>query len=253
MMSADENGVLERAIDLLLAVLRDSGRSGIGEIARALEMPASTAHRLLARLQARGLVERTGRGRYAAGLALAGPREGAARWPALAQATRPILRGLATRLCCVCHLGILDSGMVTYVVKEAAGPTPLFTREAMQLEAYCSAVGKVLLAHLSAQELERYLAEGVLVALTPRTITDGDALRTCLAAVRMQDYALDDRETDDDLSCVAVPLRDGSGAVIAALSAAATEPNADAGSRSKLEALRQAAGAIEEQLRRAGW
>jgi DNA-binding IclR family transcriptional regulator len=115
----------------------------------------------------------------------------------------------------------LEDGMVTYVVKVAgktAAEGARFTRENAQLEAYCSGLGKVLLARLPADERENYLAAGPFVPLTSRTMTDTSTLRDCLSAVRRDGFAQDDGEVADNLFCLAVPVAGPEVAVHAAIS-----------------------------------
>jgi len=108
---------------------------------------------------------------------------------------------------------------VTYIAKAAAPHSVAVpTRVGAQQEAYCSAIGKVLLAGLTAEGLERYLRQGELVALTERTITDPALFREEIRCVRECDFALDEGETHVHLCCVAVPVRGEAGATVAALS-----------------------------------
>jgi DNA-binding IclR family transcriptional regulator len=110
--------------------------------------------------------------------------------------------------------------MVTYVAKVSnPGAFPVHTRVGAQLEPYCSGLGKVLLAALPDEEVERFILEGALVALTPYTITTAAALRSELNLVRKRGYALDDREHQANMRCIAVPVLDGEGRAVAALSA----------------------------------
>jgi DNA-binding IclR family transcriptional regulator len=108
--------------------------------------------------------------------------------------------------------------MVTYRLKTGRGAKNLFTRTGLQLEAYCSGIGKVLLAHLPAAERRAYLAAGPFVALTPNTITDPAVLASTLDEVRAQGFASDDGEIVEDLVCLAVPIRAPDGRVPAAIS-----------------------------------
>jgi DNA-binding IclR family transcriptional regulator len=135
--------------------------------------------------------------------------------------------------------------MVMYTVKEGHPVDRLFTREGTQLEAYCSAVGKVLLAHLSEDEREAYLATGPFVALTDATITSAPELRTHLAEVRAGGCAIDNREIAPDLVCVAVPVVWPDTSVRAAISLARmTLPKATTRfSQAELVALLNAASA----------
>ena len=134
---------------------------------------------MVAAFERGGLVVRGERGRYGAGLGLAelsALYRQAGRF--LARAGRPELRRLAREMKRTAHLGVLEAdAMVTYLVKEAAGNMPIFTREMLQLEAYCTGVGKVLLAHLDDSAREIYLAGGPFVSLTDNTLTDPGLLR----------------------------------------------------------------------------
>jgi DNA-binding IclR family transcriptional regulator len=136
--------------------------------------------------------------------------------------------------------------MVTYLVKETGVATDLFTREGMQLEAYCSAVGKILLSDLPDEDLQDYLKGAPFPALTSATITDPVALRGHLREVRERGFAVDDREVAEDLLCFAVPIRKPDGTLLAALSSAGR-----VGRRSEekvLSDLRRCAAQITDRL-----
>ena len=81
--------------------------------------------------------------------------------------------------------------MVTYRIKTGQGAGNLFTRVGMQLEAYCSGIGKMLLAHLPEEQQRAYLAGGPFPALTAKTITQPEALAQELERIRAQGFALD--------------------------------------------------------------
>jgi DNA-binding IclR family transcriptional regulator len=143
---------------------------------------------------------------------------------------------------------------VTYLVKipaNAARGAASFTQESGQLEAYCSGIGKVLLAHLPPGERRLYLAGSPFVALTPRTITDPRALEDALQTVRDEGFARDDGEIAEDLYCLAVPVRNRQGQVFAAISLSfprdAHSPDRDA---EYLAGLRACAADISTRL---GW
>ena len=108
--------------------------------------------------------------------------------------------------------------MVTYLVKQPFGRRNPPSREGTQLEAYCSAIGKVLLAQLEVEEVDLYLGESSFVPLTPATITDASVLKGLLGEVRAQGWAIELGETMPDLSCIAVPVLDSAGSGRAALS-----------------------------------
>lgn len=91
----------------------------------------------------------------------------------------------------------------------------------MQLEAYCSSIGKVLVAHLHAPAQSAHLAGGPFPALTPRTITDPIVQKAELGIVARQGFALDNEEVAIDVECIAVPVP-GKRGVIAAISISRT-------------------------------
>ncbi|MRX10156.1 helix-turn-helix domain-containing protein [Pseudoduganella sp. FT25W] len=119
-------------------------------------------------------------------------------------------------------LAVLEEDQVLYVARAAASRVMSVSLSAgSRLPAYCTSLGRVLLAHLPAAELDAYLARVTLTARTPHTITDVDALRAELARVREQGYAANNEELELGLRSIAVPVRGASGRVLAALNVGA--------------------------------
>src|SRR5258708_28632121 len=87
--------------------------------------------------------------------------------------------------------------------------------------AYAASMGRVLLAALSPDELDKYLAEATLEAFNERTVTDPEQLRAIVRKVGRQGYSIVDQELEDGLRAIAAPIRDSSGAVTAALNISA--------------------------------
>ena len=235
---------VDKSLDLLELIVRDGGAAPLRTHAEALGLAVSTAYRLAATLRRRGLLAPARRGHYVAGLRLVELARCADRNVILAAAARPVLRQLARATGATAHLGVFDADMLTYLVKEHVAGVDLFTREGGQLEAYCSAVGKTLLAFMSRAEQDAYLATAPFLPLTGRTVVDPGLIRRSLEQIRVQGFALDDGEISDDLSCVALPLRDPAGSVSAAVSLSRTGPSW----RVPPPALRRAASAIEKRL-----
>jgi DNA-binding IclR family transcriptional regulator len=221
------SATLEKGLLLLDHLVRDQGRTAFAELAKQLSIPTSTAHRLLALLEERRLVVRVAKGRYRGGGALRDLADDTDLATILRHTARPFLQDLARQTGRTAHLGVLDDGMVTYLIKEQGGSAVLFTREGMQLEAYCSGIGKMLLSALAPSALEAYLADGPFVALTGNTVTDPERLREILADIRRQDYAFDDREVAEDLFCLAAPLRSRPERMVAAISLSGPAANFD--------------------------
>ncbi|MCW0180218.1 MAG: IclR family transcriptional regulator [Zavarzinia sp.] len=234
---------LDRALGLFTLVLRDKGKTPLSDLAGQAGLPVSTAHRLIAAFERQRLITRVARGRYVAGMGLA--ELAADRRQVLINASRPLLRRLARQQKRTAHLGILEAEMVTYLVKEAGGPGKVFTREMMQLEAYCTGIGKVLLAGLDKPVRERYLAGGPFPRLTDTTLTEPDQLRAAIATIAERGFAEDDAEMAEGLHCVAVPLHDRQGRVVAAISLTGL---AETGTPGVPPALLDTARAIEAKL-----
>lgn len=238
---------LDRALAFFSLVIEDGGKSSIASLAQQEGLPLSTAHRLMAAFERQRLITRTARGHYLAGMRLAErvptPRQ------LLIQASRPLLHRLATSQKRITHLGVLEAEMVTYLVKEAGGARALFTREMMQLEAYCTGIGKVLLAGLGTSLLDRYLDNGPFVRMTPTTITEPADLRAEVAVVAAQGHAFDRAEMAEGLYCVAVPIRNAEGRTVAAISmSTSAEEGGDAALPGLLPPLIQTARELEHRL-----
>lgn len=208
-----------RTLKLLEAVVRDGAQSSVAALARETQIPVASAHRHITALVGAGYLVPAGYGRHLPGPRLHGLAGFLDTKLMMANAARPILDRLAKRMQCVVQLGIFENDMVTYLVKSGPSAGDLFTKVGMQLEAYCSGIGKVLLAHLPEDARSEYLRAGPFIALTERTITDPDLLGIELAQVAGQGYAIDDEEVVPGLQCIAVPVRNGEGTVIAAISA----------------------------------
>jgi DNA-binding IclR family transcriptional regulator len=190
------------------------------ELSRRAKLPEASGYRLIQTLEEIGAVVRGPRGRYRTGLLLLSLSRNVTISELLRDAGQPLMTQWSERLNLTMHLGVLEQGMVTYVAKVAPpGAFPVYTKVGVQLEPYCSGLGKVLLAALPDEQMESVIMDGALVALTPYTITSTAALRAELKRVREQGYAIDDRENHADMRCIAVPVLDRDGRAVAALSA----------------------------------
>jgi IclR family transcriptional regulator, acetate operon repressor len=209
---------LKRTLAMLEAVIADDGRSSLSALAREIGIPVATAHRQVTTLVAEGYLTAAGGGCHVAGARLLSLLHRLDEKQIIANVAAPLLHELAGRVRSVVQLGTFENDMVTYRIKTGHGANALFTRVGMQLEAYCSGIGKVLLANLPSAEREAYLASGPFVALTQRTIVEPDRLRQELETVRLQGFAIDNEEIAPGLRCMALPLRRSDGRVLAAIS-----------------------------------
>lgn len=238
--------VLKRSLALLDEVVAD--HRSLTEIARDLGIPPSTAYRQVATLVAEGYLVRLANGQHAVGHRLLRLLGRVDEKQMIANAAGPALHRLAARVGAIVQLGTLDNEMVTYRIKTGQGAGRLFTKVGMQMEAYCTAIGKVLLAELPERELDAYLSNGPFVPLTERTIVAPQHLHEELAKVRADGYAVDDGEAAEGLFCLAVPVRSATGKVEAAVSVSRSRRLSARGRAEVLERLHETAGEIESTL-----
>lgn len=203
----------ETAISLLESLFSTRHDKPAGD-----QAPVSTRYRHISALRKSGLIFRAGPDEYLPQPAFLRLLERFDHSTILSRMVRPKVKQLSETLHCTAHFGILEGDMVTYVVKESAASDAIFTKEGEQLEAYCSAIGKVLLAHLSEERVEAYLQSGTFPALTQNTATDSTSIRKALEEVKRQRHAVDNAEIDDRLYCISVPVFDGLERSVGALS-----------------------------------
>lgn len=242
-------GSVSRSIAMLEAVLEDREGQSIDALARQLDLPRATAHRQVHTLIHEGFLTRLRSGQLVAGprlLRLVGLVDNK---QLIVAAAAPVLHRLAAQLGNVVQLGTLDNEMVTYRIKTGDGAGELFTKVGLQLEAYCTGIGKVLLAHLPKAEREAYLANGPFPALTASTITTPEGLRNELEDIAERGFAIDAEEMAPGLYCIAVPVRGPDQHVLAAISVsrliAKATPSDD---KPLLRAMHEAARDIEANL-----
>jgi DNA-binding IclR family transcriptional regulator len=212
-----------RSVERVLAVLNvfiDAGPNlTLMQVCEATGLTPSTAYRLMANLVAWGYLEPDREGNaYRLGLTvirLAGVALGQLDVRVKAA---PLMDELRNRTRETVHLAALDGRHIIYLEKlEGLHAIGLMSsRVGRTAPAHCTALGRVLLA-FNPDRAEAIL-EGPLEAPTARTVVDPKALRALLALVNEQGYALDLGEHEPEVRCVAVPIRNHSGTVIAAMS-----------------------------------
>jgi DNA-binding IclR family transcriptional regulator len=194
----------------------------VTELSRELGLHKSTVSRLMITLERGGLLARNPETeRYRLGVDLIGMAAHVASHMDVREVARPFLRHLAEACEETVNLSVLDQGQVVNLEQSAppARQVKNLGEVGRRTPAHCTAAGKVLLAHLPAEELDRVLEAG-LERLTPHTITDPQALRDALVQVRREGYAVAQEELEEGLNVVAAPIYDHAGRATAALSIA---------------------------------
>lgn len=211
-----------RALDILELFLDGDGTLSAPDIVRRLELPRTTVHELVTTLAARKyLVPVQGQpGRYRLGVR---PYQLGARYSEhldLAAEGQQVARSVAETCDETVHVAILEDTDVIYIAKvDSTHAVRMVSAAGRRLPAHCTSVGKMLLASLPEPELAARIPDGAALAgMTPNSITDPAALRASLAEIRARGVAVENRESNPDVSCVAAPVRDRTGQVVAALS-----------------------------------
>jgi DNA-binding IclR family transcriptional regulator len=211
---------VSRALALLEFVCRAGRPLTLGEAAEQAGLVRPTAHRLLRTLIDYGLVSQDAETKtYRPGLKLFELSNDVVRGLDLRSEALPEIRQLSLETNETVHLGILDEGDVVYIDKvESSQTIRMYSAVGKRSPAHCTGLGKILLAHLPAEELRRVIQKSGLREFTRTTITTVEALERELELVRERGYAIDDGEHEPEIRCVACPVRGHDGLVIAAVS-----------------------------------
>jgi DNA-binding IclR family transcriptional regulator len=212
--------VLDRALAVLEVLANCSNECGLAELCTALKLHKSTVHRLMMVLQQHRLVDKNPEtGRYRLGLRLFEFGSKAIAALDLRGHARPYLDQLQRELGETVFFCILDEGQVLYLEKvESQQSVRTGCTVGSRAPAYCTAVGKAMLAELPEAEVNDIIRRWGLKAITANTITTAAALRSELRAVRSRGYAIDNEEKEQGLRCVSAAVRGHSGKMFAALS-----------------------------------
>ncbi len=215
---ANDNGgrsVLGRIASILDAFDGDEQVLTLGEISAAAGLPKSTVHRLIEQLRALGWVERNHNNEYRVGMRLFEIGGLAMQRNQLLDAALPHLYALAGETNMTVQLGVLDRDEVVYLERIAFGSYRVPTRLGGRMPAYCTGLGKAMLA------FDDEAADDVLACELPkrtaRTLSDPDELAADLERIRRTGVAFDVSEAFDGIECVAAPIRN-SGRAIGAVS-----------------------------------
>ena len=221
----------------------------VAELAEAFGLHRSTMFRELQALEEVGWVRRRASGRYTLGTRLAALSKEALDSLDLREAGAEHVRRLQRRTGNTVHLAALMDRSIVYVDKaEDESGVRMYSRIGRAVIPNCSAVGKAILADLDPAGRDAVLAGITWERYTELTITTRERLDRELALVRSRGWATDDREFEDFVNCIAVPIRSSLG-IVGALSVTAIRMVADLDRlRANLPAMRETADAIAREL-----
>jgi DNA-binding IclR family transcriptional regulator len=207
-----------RALDILELLAANGGTGRITDIAREMGCSKNTTFRLLQTLQARGFVRQADDSSYELTFKLLKLGESVLRTTEIPDVARPYLHSLAQTLGETSTLAFLDGDGIVYIDR-VYGNMPHNTSYTIgsRAKARSTALGKAMLAYSPATIVENILSQG-LSANTPYTITDPDQFRAELKHIAQGNCAIDNQENVLGIRCIAAPIFNRKGEVVAALS-----------------------------------
>ncbi|KKM11419.1 IclR family transcriptional regulator [Clostridiales bacterium PH28_bin88] len=213
---------IDRAINVLECFTSGRHELGVTEISKLLELHKSTVHGILTTLEYRRYLEQNPEtGKYKLGLKLFELGNLVQDGMDLKVVAGPFLQRLVEEHGETVHLVIMDQGEAVYIDKRDSHQSMrMVSQVGKRLPCHCTGVGKTLLAFLPEEQLEAVIREKGLARFTGNTITEPAALKEHLREVRQRGYAIDDQEITEGLTCVAAPIRNHTGNVVAAMSVA---------------------------------
>ena len=217
--STDTIKMVNRALDVLDTLRTERNPAGVNAIAKKCGISPSTAFRILKTLAINGWAYQCADDKYIAGEKLAFLFGKENLYIALQEVASIIMEKYTDRYGQAMNL-LIREGSHCYIIQQSHSKNlidyvpPLYS----DLPFYASSGGKVLLSELPIGLLDEIISSRELTPLTPNTITDPDRFWDELKKVSRDGYAIDNRESAANVSCIAVPVRDSSGRIIAALS-----------------------------------
>lgn len=218
---------LERGLAILGCFTSEHPVLGIADIAEELGMSRSTTHRYVTTLLALGYLEQGRSRKYRLGLRVTDLGMSALNSTGLREHVHPYLEELRQRTGYTVGFAVLDGSEILYMDRARSWrrterETDIGLQPGSRMPAYCTAVGKVLLAYLPDDVQREMIAQLKLDRNSPSTITSKQLLRIELEQVREDGFAANDQELRPGLQAIAVPVRDESREVIAAVGIAAS-------------------------------
>lgn len=213
-----ELGTVSRSLAILeiLSKVRDAN---LETLAQQTGLPKTTTLRLLTTLIENKYVVKDNHDRYYLSMKMFAVGSRALSHLDLIDISRPIARELSVVTGETVHMGILEENRALYVLKNESHYTiRMYSRIGRSCPLHSSAIGKCLMMDKGSSFLDDYAKSGEFVSYTPKTISTKEALDAELEKVRSQGYAVDNEENEPQIVCVAAPIINYEGKVVAAMS-----------------------------------
>ncbi len=217
--AADGNYIaaLARGIAVMRAFSGQRSHLTMAEIAKLVSLPRATVRRCLITLHALGYIDVSGKYYRLTPQVLTLSQAYFSSNP-LPHVAQPFIEQASEVLGESCSVSVLSGDEVIYVARSSRKRAASIHRDIGQnLPAYCTSMGRVLLANLSSAELDAYFGRVTLKRFTPDTVIDETSLREILNQVRQREFCMIDGEFERNLRAIAVPIKDALGKVVAAV------------------------------------
>ncbi|HZD92401.1 MAG TPA: IclR family transcriptional regulator [Pseudolabrys sp.] len=208
-----------RAFAIMEEIARNREGIGLAELSKRVGLHNSTTFHLVRTMVSLGYVRQLKDSkRYRIGRPLFALAANALDEIEMMSLATPVLEELSRETGESAHFSVrMGDSVVVLARTSGPGAFQLADRVGVVRPAWCTALGKIMLAALTEEQLNSYLARTELAAQTPNTITNPDPLRRELAEVRRTGIAIDDGEFDAEVRCLALPVRDFTGEIIGGL------------------------------------
>jgi IclR family pca regulon transcriptional regulator len=210
---------LARGLAVIRAFTQQQRHLTIAQLSQRTAIPRAAVRRCLYTLAALGYVASEDGRSYALRPRILALGHAYLSSTPLVYAVQPLLDQITSVLHESSSMAVLEGDEILYIARSST-TTRLLSIElgiGSRLPAYCTSMGRVLLAGLSTAELDAYLARVPLVKLTGRTVATRDELKTALSTVRRDGYCVVDQELEIGLRSIAVPVVDRNGRSVAAI------------------------------------
>ncbi|MGI6235254.1 MAG: IclR family transcriptional regulator [Christensenellales bacterium] len=221
---ADSIQVLTRTLDIIECLSEQKSGYGVTELANTVDLHKSTTYRILAALQDRGYVHKDNvTGKYCLSTKIVSLASVFLDQIELRTEAYQYLKDLAIQSQQTVHLGILKGTNVMYLEKVLVySNIRTYSQIGKCMPAYRTSMGKVLISALPPQKREELINKISFLPHLPNTITDVDVFKKNILNVKRNGFAIDNIENETDIRCVAGPVYDYTGKVIASISLSGT-------------------------------
>jgi DNA-binding IclR family transcriptional regulator len=211
---------IQRAFDILELFSHGEKELGISDIARRLNLHKSMVYRIVTTLENRGALEKSSAsGKYRPGIKLYILGLVVHDDNQLVTVSQPSLERLTELTGETSNLVVMDGSMSVYIAqRECDRMIRMFTKPGVKVYPHCSGAGKILLSEMDQKELQSIIKANGFICYTKNTILSEKELMKELNEIRQRGYAIDKEEREEGVMCIAAPVRNRNGTVVASIS-----------------------------------